>query len=195
MNPYPKIVLILKPGQKEVVSLDTNWLYLKSLSYSSLYALLDEESDYKQVFKGTSFHTHGGKIKFWNKGKKELSFIAIPCSEEEQRLRGASGWQAEPRLPGSQIGDELFSYFQKRSRTFEKNSEIVDAWQQIVPPAMQQYCRLDKRVGSTLYVQVMAGPYMHQVQMVCSEWVQQFRQQCPRCGITKIRLTPMRNGQ
>lgn len=115
--------------------------------------------------------------------------------KEDDLLKGASSWQRKPRPAGSRLGDELFSYFQQRSRTFEKNSEIVDAWQQIVPPAMQPYCRLDKRVGNTLYVQVVAGPYMHQIQMVCGDWVQQLKQWSPRCGITKIRLTPMRNGQ
>ena len=113
--------------------------------------------------------------------------------KEDDLLKGASSWQWKSKPAGSRLGDEISSYFQQRSATFEKNSVIVDAWQQIVPTSLRDYCRLDKRVGSTLYVQVLAGPYMHQAQMVCSEWIEQLKQRCPRCGITKIRLIPMRN--
>lgn len=111
---------------------------------------------------------------------------------EDDLLKGASSWQWKRKQTHSRLGDEMSSYFTQRSRSFEKNSAIVDAWQRVVPPMLQDYCRLDKCEGNTLYVQVQAGPYMHQAQMVCSEWIDQIRQQCPRCGITKIRLMPMR---
>ncbi|MHC4926502.1 MAG: DciA family protein [Planctomycetota bacterium] len=111
--------------------------------------------------------------------------------KEDDLLKGASSWQWKVKPTSSRLGDELFSYFEQRSRTFEKNSAIIDAWQEIVPPAIQRVCMLDKCVGNTLYVQVMAGPYMHQVQMLTGEWIDRLRQRCPRCGITKIRLTPM----
>ena len=113
--------------------------------------------------------------------------------KEDDLLKGASSWQWKRKKTASPLGDEMSSYFKQRSRTFEKNSAIVDAWQRIVPASLQDYCRLDKRAGNTLYVQVLAGPYMHQAQMVCGEWIEQIQQYCPRCGITKIRLIPMRN--
>lgn len=113
--------------------------------------------------------------------------------KEDDLLKGASSWQWKPKVTSSRLGDEMFAYFEQRSRTFEKNSTIIDAWQEIVPPDMQRVCRLDKCVGNTLYVQVMPGVYMHQVQMLTAEWIDQLRQRCPRCGITKMRLTPMRS--
>ncbi len=193
MTHYPEITVTLQPGQKEILSLDANWLVIKSLSYKALFALSGDGYDYKQVSQGKCFYVGDREIRFWNKGKKELEFVAIPCSEKDQKLYGASCWQVQPKKTSVPLNDAMSSYFKHRSRTFEKNSSIVDAWQRIVPVLLQDYCRLDKRVGNTLYVQVLAGPYMHQAQMVCSEWIEQLQQQCPRCGITKIRLIPMRN--
>ena len=116
-------------------------------------------------------------------------------TKEDDLLKGASSWQRRPGQTSRPLGDELFAYFQQRSRTFEKNSALIDAWQQVVDPSLLRVCRLDKCVGNTLYVQVTAGPYMHQAQMLTGEWVQQIRLLCPRCGITKIRLTPQRDDE
>ena len=110
----------------------------------------------------------------------------------EEQLRGAASWQFKPRQTGSRLGDEITSYLKQHHRTFEKNASIVDIWRQVVPESLQDYCRLDKRVGNTLYVQVMPGAYMHQMQMTAGEIVEKIKQLSPRCGIQKMRLMPIR---
>ncbi len=111
--------------------------------------------------------------------------------DEEKRLRGASSWQYQPKKTSSRLGQEIASYLNHRDRVFEKNAAIVDVWHDVVPTFMQAYCRLDKRTGNTLYIQVVPGPYMHQMQAQAGEILEKLKQAAPRCGIQKIRLIPM----
>lgn len=111
--------------------------------------------------------------------------------DEDKRLKSASGWQYKPRRTDSRLGDELVSYLTQRSRTWTKNAALVDIWEQVVPPTLQPFCRLDKRVGNTLYLQAEPGPYMYQAQMLSSELLNEIKQQAPRCGIQKIRVVPL----
>ena len=112
--------------------------------------------------------------------------------DDDERLRGAAGWQYKPKQTGSRLGDEITSYLKQHHWAFEKNATIVDIWPQVVPESLQDYCRLDKHVGNTLYVQVVPGAYMHQMQMMAGEVLEKIKQISPRSGIQKIRLIPMR---
>ena len=113
--------------------------------------------------------------------------------DDDEQLRGAASWQFKPKQTGVRLGDEITSYLKQHRRTFEKNASIVDIWPQVVPESLQDYCRPDKRVGNTLYVQVMPGVYMHQMQTMASEVLEKIKQLSPRCGIQKIQLIPMRH--
>ena len=114
---------------------------------------------------------------------------------EDDRLEGALGWQYRPRQTQSMLGDEIFSYLKQRDRTFTKNARVIDAWNDVVPPGLQPYCKLDKCVGNTLYVQVKPGPFMHQLQVLSGDLLEGIRQAAPRCGIQKIRVVPLNNNQ
>ena len=113
--------------------------------------------------------------------------------DEEKQLKGALSWQYKPRRTESCLGDEVYSYLDRRHRAFTKNALIVDAWKAVVPPTLQPFCRLEKRVGNTLYLQAAAGPYMHQAQMLSGELLEKIRQLAPRCGIQKIKVVLIRN--
>jgi hypothetical protein len=113
--------------------------------------------------------------------------------DEEKRLKGASSWQYKPRHAESCLGDEVCSFLEQRNRAFTKNAAIVDIWEAVIPPTLQPFCRLDKRVGNTLYLQAEPGPYMHQAQMLSGELLERIKCGVPRCGIKKIRVVPIRN--
>jgi hypothetical protein len=110
--------------------------------------------------------------------------------DENRQLKGASNWQYRPKRTDARLGDEIVSYLTQRSRTLTKNAALVDVWERIVPPTLQPFCQLDKRVGNTLYLQAEPGPYMHQAQMLSKELLDEIKQQAPRCGIQKIRVVP-----
>ena len=111
--------------------------------------------------------------------------------EEDNRLCGAASWQYKPKPTGSRLGNEITSYLKRHHRTLEKNAAVVDVWRQAVPELLRNHCKLDKRVGNTLYVQVVPGAYMHQMKMQAGEVLERIRQMAPRCGIQKIQMIPM----
>ena len=110
--------------------------------------------------------------------------------DEEKQLKGALDWQYKPKRTDARLGDEVVSYLTRRDRALTKNATLVDIWEHVVPPTLQPFCRLDKRVGNTLYLQAEPGPYMHQAQMLSSELLEQIKQHAPRCGVQKIRVVP-----
>lgn len=110
--------------------------------------------------------------------------------DEDKLLRGASSWQYKPRRTDWRLGDQIASYLEQHSRSFEKNATLLDIWPQVVPAFLLDYCRPGKRVGNTLYVEVTPGPYMHQMQMISGEVLDNIKQLAPRCGVQKIRLLP-----
>ena len=114
---------------------------------------------------------------------------------EDDKLKGALGWQYRPRQRQSTLGDEIFSYLKKHDRTFTRNARIVDAWNDVMPPGLQPYCKLDKRVGNVLYVQVQPGPYQYQVRLLSGDLLERIRQAAPRCGIQDIRVVPLNKNQ
>ena len=113
--------------------------------------------------------------------------------DEDKRLKGALDWQYRPRRTDARLGDEVVSYLTQRDRAFTKNAAIVDIWKEVIPPTLQPFCRLDKRVGNALYLQAEPGPYMHQAQMLSGELLDRIRELAPRCGIQKIRIVPKKN--
>lgn len=104
------------------------------------------------------------------------------------------GWQAKPRRSGAGLGGEVASYLERRTRELEKNAAIVDAWEAIVPPGLKPFCRLDKRAGNVLFVAAMPGPYMHQVKVMAPELLEAIKRAAPRCGIAKIQVVAMEEG-
>jgi hypothetical protein len=110
--------------------------------------------------------------------------------DEEKQLKGALSWQYKPKPTDTCLGDEVCSYFKKRNRTLGKNAALVDIWQAVMPPTLQPFCRLDRCVGNTLYLQAEPGPYMHQAQLLSSELLEQINKLAPCSGVQKIRVVP-----
>lgn len=110
--------------------------------------------------------------------------------DEDNLLRGASSWQYKPRRTEHRLGEEIMSYLQQHSRGFEQNAALLEIWPQVIPAYLRDYCRPGKRAGNTLYVEVTPGPYMHQLQTISGEVLNNIKQLAPRCGVQKIRLLP-----
>ncbi|MCI0498210.1 MAG: DUF721 domain-containing protein [Planctomycetales bacterium] len=112
---------------------------------------------------------------------------------EEKYLRGALSWQRKIKPTHARLGEEVVSYLRRQAHTLEKNAAIADIWRQVLPLELQPFCRLDKRSGSTLFVQAQPGPYMYQMQLLSGELLERICRQIPRCGIQKICVIPMKD--
>ena len=110
--------------------------------------------------------------------------------EQEKLLRGATAWQLKNRYSPKRLGEEAQKYINAGKRTFEKNSSVIDAFQQSLPQQLSEHCKVVKISGGTVHVQVEPGPYMHEMQLLSDELLEHIKGRCPYSGIKKIRLLP-----
>ena len=113
--------------------------------------------------------------------------------DQEKLLRSATGWQRRGKKETPRAGTSAKHYLQMKQRQLEKNAEVVDLWQEILPPGMYDYCSLAKISAGTMYIEVDPGTYMHQMQTMITELLETIQGRCPYAGIKKIILRPRQN--
>ena len=113
--------------------------------------------------------------------------------DQEKLLRSATAWQRRKKQTTNRFGLEAQEYLKARKRTFEKNSDVVDAFQQVLPQQLNEHCQLVKISSGQVYIEVEPGPYMHEMQMLSSELLEHIKGRCPYSGVKKIILRPKRS--
>ena len=109
-------------------------------------------------------------------------------ADEEKLLRSAVKWQYKARRTSERLGGKTEAYLKKNERRFEKNTQIVDAWEGLLPEGLSGHCNIFDISGGVLKLEVDPGPYMHELKTMGQELVEHLRRVCPRCGIKKITL-------
>ena len=105
-------------------------------------------------------------------------------------MQSAVKWQYKARRTSERLGGNVEAYLQKNKSRFEKNTQIVDAWEGLLPEGLLAHCNISDISGGVLKLEVDPGPYMHELKMMRLGLVEHLRQACPRCGIKKIILHP-----
>ena len=112
--------------------------------------------------------------------------------DQDKLLRSATAWQWRKRQTTSRLGADAQGFIQARKRTLEKNTAVVDAWEQVLPQQLAEHSRIIKISAGQIYVEVEPGAFMHEMQLLSSELLEHIRGRCPYCGIKKIVLRPLR---
>ena len=110
--------------------------------------------------------------------------------DQEDLLRSATGWQWRGKKETAKVGLSAKNYLHLKSRQLEKNAEVVDIWQDILPQPFYEHCKLAKISAGAMYIEVEPGTYMHQMQMMITELLEEIQGRCPYSGIKKIILRP-----
>ncbi len=108
--------------------------------------------------------------------------------DEEKLLQSAVRWQYKPRRTSERLGGSAEAYLKNNKSRFEKNTQVVDAWEGLLPEGLSGHCNISDISGGVLKLEVDPGPYMHELKMMTQELVEHLGQVCPRCGIKKITL-------
>ena len=108
--------------------------------------------------------------------------------DQDELLRSATAWQWHRKDRTSPLSKCLDGYMRTRQRALEKNSVVVDVWQQILPDEINRHCRLAEISKGVLRVEVDPGPYMHEMRLLSGELVDLLNRSCPRAGIKKVSL-------
>lgn len=112
--------------------------------------------------------------------------------KQEKLLHSATQWQKKPYSRCRRLGEEAASFLQRNQKEYNKNADLVDVWETLIPQGLKPYCRLDRRTGNVLTIQAAPGPYMHQIQLMQNELLNELHRQCPRVGIQKLRIIPLK---
>ena len=110
--------------------------------------------------------------------------------DQEKLLHSATAWQGRRRQTTSRLGANANAYLQKRHRQLKKSAAVVDVWQEVLPQQFYEHCSLARITGSSIYVEVEPGTYMHEMQLLNTELLEHIRDRCPNAGIKKIILRP-----
>lgn len=113
-----------------------------------------------------------------------------PATEEQRRLRGATAWQRKPAPAPESIGSAIEQFLAKRRPLFKRTEKVAEMWEALLPEAIRKHCRLAGFVSGVLTVEVSAGPFLHQLQMIRGRLLEEIQNQCPQSGVRDIRIMP-----
>ena len=113
--------------------------------------------------------------------------------KQDNLLLSATQWQKRSLLHCRRAGDEAICFLRRHERDYNRNASLIDAWESILPPGLKPWCRLDRRTGNVLIIQAAPGPYMHQMNLMQGELLDELHRCCPEAGIQKLRIIPLKN--
>ncbi|NLK41396.1 MAG: DUF721 domain-containing protein [Planctomycetes bacterium] len=111
---------------------------------------------------------------------------------QEKLLKSATQWQKKPVVRCFEAGREAAFFLQQRAGQLNRNALLVDAWEELIPPGLKRWCRLDSLTGHVLTVQAAPGPYMHQLRIMQNELLAELARRCPQAAVRKLRIIPLK---
>lgn len=128
----------------------------------------------------------------------QIKVIKEPDTKsEDERLVEALKWRRRsPRMPGTEIGTVLERYakasikpkMRKASPVVAAWNDVVKAWQEVLPPGIEQYCKIDKVQGGIITVLVTDAAFRYQLQMMKHELIAALGERCKRIKVKDIRI-------
>lgn len=116
---------------------------------------------------------------------------------DEQRLVEALKWRKRsPRAPGTAVSSVLESYskrmikpkMRKASPVVAAWKDVMKAWQQVLPPGIEQYCKIEKVQSGIITVIVSDAAFSYQLQMMKHELIAALGEHCKRIKVKDIRI-------
>ena len=113
-----------------------------------------------------------------------------PAYFDEKRLRAISCCPKAKEEPSVPIGIVIEPILSQKKNLFSRAGQISQAWDASVPYDLQTHCRPAGLQGGVLTVEVSSVPYLHQLQMLSGQILEDMKTRCPRCGLKAIRFLP-----
>jgi hypothetical protein len=112
-----------------------------------------------------------------------------PQNEQDQLLKLATHWKRRKPYTIASVGDILGGYVRKNLRRQKRRSPIVDAWKEVVPAALDEFCRIESFQGGILRVEVSDAAYRFQMETLKNELIESIKAQVKgKIGLRDIRF-------
>jgi len=110
--------------------------------------------------------------------------------DDDERLLNATRWRRswKPYSAASlgQVAQQLLD--EQISPQQARFSQVVEAWDRLLPAGLCGHCEITNISGGQLEVQVDSPSYKYELQLCSSELLVELQRQCPRVRLTKIKL-------
>jgi predicted nucleic acid-binding Zn ribbon protein len=111
--------------------------------------------------------------------------------DKEQQQRRAVERRTAHRAGNNltSLGDVLSELVEKRiSPRQARFGLIAEAWGQLLPDELYQHCRIIDISGGRLQVSVDSPSYMHELQLLSCELLEELSRDCPRAQVREIKF-------
>ena len=93
-------------------------------------------------------------------------------SDEDLLLRLATYWKQKKSYQIPTVGSLLESYMRTSVKPAKKGVSVVEAWKTVVPPVMDEFCRIESFKGGVLRMKVSDAAYRFQMEMLKKELIE-----------------------
>lgn len=114
---------------------------------------------------------------------------------EDELLKSATQWKRRKRkYVGTNLGTLINQYVQRSVKPKQrKSSPIVEAWKKVVPPGLEQDCKIQKVKGGIITISVNNVAYLYQFQTSKRDLIVAMQEHCKRIKIQDIKFVLGRN--
>lgn len=106
-------------------------------------------------------------------------------SDEDLLLKLATHWKQRKAYNVPALGDILGNYVRYNVKPAKKSSPVIEAWNKVVPPVMNEFCRVQSFQAGVLKVSVSEPTYRFQMEMLKKELIESIEAQVK--GKVKVR--------
>ena len=100
--------------------------------------------------------------------------------------RWRRSWKSYKAASLGQVARQLLD--ERVSPQQARFSQIVEAWNRLLPAELCGHCEITDISGGQLEVQTDSPSYKYELQLCSSELLEELQRQCPRVRLTKIKF-------
>ncbi|MFI4911013.1 MAG: DUF721 domain-containing protein [Sedimentisphaeraceae bacterium JB056] len=93
-------------------------------------------------------------------------------SDQDRLLKLATHWKTRRPYRFTSVGDVLGNYVRRNVKAPKRRSPVVDAWNKVVPPMFDEFCRIESFQNGILKVAVSDATYRFQMEMLKAELIE-----------------------
>ncbi len=93
-------------------------------------------------------------------------------SDGDLLLKLATYWKQRKPYNIPVLGDIMDNYVRHNVKPAKKGSNVVEAWNKVVPQVMNEFCRVESFQGGILKVSVSEPTYRFQMEMLKKELIE-----------------------
>jgi hypothetical protein len=98
-------------------------------------------------------------------------------NDQDRLLKLATYWKTRKQYRFTSVGDVLGGYLRRNVEPQKRRSPVIEAWKKVVPPGLDEFCRIESFKNGILKVAVSDATYRFQMEMLKNELIESIETQ------------------